>query len=698
MVVTDSTASFTTLARHWSTATGVDLSASTVRRRLLRAGLAARMPLRRLPLSKNHKRPRQQWARDRCRWRTEWRNVCLRTSPASTCLSEMAAYELGVIVVTAIWQPVSWSVIADKRQGNARPNVARNMQAFFYERREALLPWPARSPDMSPMKHVWDMVGLLLVRHGPPTTTFDALWTRIQTAREVGLLHLQPVRVRSSFGYGRAASANAINRRRIPFAVVGAPEGTRSGRALSSPPTSSEELDSRVRKAHSTQGGEEAKFLTGEFATGRRKVLRCSKRRRFSDGAPEVIKRSTCMRKAVSPHETLAATLRLLATGRSYKDLEFTTITSKQALSEIILETCKSIYKVLRKDYLNDSKNREFQSDYMNDSPPRASELALWNELVPRITKSPSILLKPQRLRTEQAGECNIPIPKGLPYLEKIATGATVTQWIDINQGGRSSSVAREPNKGATEAQGLENAIRRAQLPMEGEARSDGGGGDGSGIVQHDYRVRESGVTPPGIEPGSPRWEASSLTTKPPRRRFPNGGNATMEVISISLGDGNGAFSEQERRKTRLNGVSKPAVQFNSRRHRSSLLRKPTGPRQFSPRFPNARIRCDPAFNLPPISLVAGRRVRAKSSVYRELPLSPFKRQSAPPSKSDRSCRLSSELFSNQGEPRSTLAPHFRIRNMTDVAVCRIGFLFIFPSFRHFVSSSLHLTTRGCGG
>ncbi|KAJ8884371.1 hypothetical protein PR048_016228 [Dryococelus australis] len=68
MAVVDRTASSTVLARHWSTATGVDLSASTVRRRLLRAGLIARMPLRRLPLSRNHKRLRLQWARERRRW------------------------------------------------------------------------------------------------------------------------------------------------------------------------------------------------------------------------------------------------------------------------------------------------------------------------------------------------------------------------------------------------------------------------------------------------------------------------------------------------------------------------------------------------------------------------------------------------------------------------------------------------------
>ena len=49
-------------------------------------------------------------------------------------------------------------------------------------RQVSLLPWPARSPDMSPIEHVWDMVGRRLIRQGPPAPTLDALFTCIQTA------------------------------------------------------------------------------------------------------------------------------------------------------------------------------------------------------------------------------------------------------------------------------------------------------------------------------------------------------------------------------------------------------------------------------------------------------------------------------------------------------------------------------------
>ena len=66
------------------------------------------------------------------------------------------------------------------QQDNARPHVIRIVQAFFQRRRVSLLPWPARSPDLSPIEHVWDMVGRRLIRQGPPAPTLDALWTRIQ--------------------------------------------------------------------------------------------------------------------------------------------------------------------------------------------------------------------------------------------------------------------------------------------------------------------------------------------------------------------------------------------------------------------------------------------------------------------------------------------------------------------------------------
>ena len=89
--VTDRTASSTVLSRRWSFATGLDMSASTVRRWLLRAGPVDRMPLRRPPLSRDPQRLKLQCARERRHWRAEWRNVVFSDESRSTCPTMMAA-------------------------------------------------------------------------------------------------------------------------------------------------------------------------------------------------------------------------------------------------------------------------------------------------------------------------------------------------------------------------------------------------------------------------------------------------------------------------------------------------------------------------------------------------------------------------------------------------------------------------------
>lgn len=67
---------------------------------------------------------------------------------------------------------------------------------------------------------------------------------------------------------------------------------------------------------------------------------------------PYIQKENTVMRESISPHERLTATLRFLATGRSYEDLKFSTILSPQSLGKIIPETCWAIYNALKDEYL----------------------------------------------------------------------------------------------------------------------------------------------------------------------------------------------------------------------------------------------------------------------------------------------------------------------------------------------------------
>lgn len=66
----------------------------------------------------------------------------------------------------------------------------------------------------------------------------------------------------------------------------------------------------------------------------------------------QFLKQNTQLRETISPHERLTATLRFLATGRSYEDLKFSVIISPQALGQIIPETCYAIHSVLKREYL----------------------------------------------------------------------------------------------------------------------------------------------------------------------------------------------------------------------------------------------------------------------------------------------------------------------------------------------------------
>ena len=67
---------------------------------------------------------------------------------------------------------------------------------------------------------------------------------------------------------------------------------------------------------------------------------------------PLIEKQSTVMREPISPHERLTATLRFLATGRKYQDLQFSTCISPSALCKIIPETCRAISSCLVKEYM----------------------------------------------------------------------------------------------------------------------------------------------------------------------------------------------------------------------------------------------------------------------------------------------------------------------------------------------------------
>ncbi|GFW81048.1 transposable element Tcb1 transposase [Trichonephila clavipes] len=62
------------------------------------------------------------------------------------------------------------------QQNNVRPHVARIVQRFFVNLQIELLPWPAHSPDLSPIENMCSIVAQRLTQITPPAVTPDQLW------------------------------------------------------------------------------------------------------------------------------------------------------------------------------------------------------------------------------------------------------------------------------------------------------------------------------------------------------------------------------------------------------------------------------------------------------------------------------------------------------------------------------------------
>ncbi|GFW87248.1 transposable element Tcb2 transposase [Trichonephila clavipes] len=122
---------------------GAAIVPQTISRHLAEANLKSKPPFRALPLTLEHRQLPLQWCQARSMWNvTDWQKVVF---------SDESRFLLGTDDnCVRVWRHPG----AIFQQNNVRPHTARVAQDFL--RHFQTLPWPAHSPDLSPVDHVWD--------------------------------------------------------------------------------------------------------------------------------------------------------------------------------------------------------------------------------------------------------------------------------------------------------------------------------------------------------------------------------------------------------------------------------------------------------------------------------------------------------------------------------------------------------------
>ncbi|GFT14809.1 transposable element Tc1 transposase [Trichonephila clavipes] len=187
---------------------GVAIVPQTISRHLAEANLKSKRPFRTLPLTPEHRQLRLQWRQARSMWNvTDWQKVVF---------SGESRYVLGTddnrvrvwrrpgerynSLHTVLRQTARTAGI---KQDNACPHTERVAQDF--PRHFQTLPWPARSPDLSPVEHVWDQLKRQMPSchsvHDLELAVLD-LWAHLPQDNIRCLINSMPDRVAACIGAG----------------------------------------------------------------------------------------------------------------------------------------------------------------------------------------------------------------------------------------------------------------------------------------------------------------------------------------------------------------------------------------------------------------------------------------------------------------------------------------------------------------